>query len=251
MTPRPVNEGTSLRLAGRLALFAVALGLAAALVHAFGLNDVLHKEWIDVHVKGRGLAGIALLVAVTALATAVGCPRQIPSFLAGYALGTALGGASALAGTAAGAALTYGYGRIFGGRAVDGLLGKRLKKAREFLVAEPFRATLVIRLLPIGSNVLTSLAAGAMKIPALRFLAGSTIGFIPQTLIFALVGKGFRVDPLWRVGVGILLLVVSAWMSQRLYRRYRRDWALAPSPPSSAVEGDEAESAPLTVSRTS
>ncbi len=251
MTPRPVNEGTSLRLVGRLALFAVALGLAAALVHASGLNDVLHKEWIDLHVKGRGIAGIALLIGITALATAVGCPRQIPSFLAGYALGTALGGVSALAGTAAGAALTYGYGRIFGARAVDGMLGKRFKKARDFLVAEPFRATLVIRLLPIGSNVLTSLAAGAMKIPAMRFLAGSTIGFIPQTLIFALVGKGFRVDPLWRVGIGILLLVVSAWLSQRLYRRYRRDWALAPSPAGAATEDDEAESASLIVSRTS
>jgi uncharacterized membrane protein YdjX (TVP38/TMEM64 family) len=81
--------------------------------------------------------------------------------------------------------------------------------------------TLVIRCLPVGNNLLTNLAAGVSNIPAATFIGGSFIGYIPQTLIFALLGSGVRVDPVWRTTISGLLFAVSTLLGWMLYRRYR------------------------------
>ena len=36
------------------------------------------------------------------------------------------------------------------------------------------------------------------------------IGYLPQTVVFALLGKGIRVDGAWQLGLGVGLFVVSA-----------------------------------------
>lgn len=222
MSPRPTTEESPLRAIARTLLAAGSLVTAAAIVHVTGINDLLHKTWIDQHVIGRGTTGLLVFVAATALVTALGCPRQVPSFLAGYAFGALKGSALALTGTIAGAAITFAYGRFVGRKALPRSLGPRLSRIDDFLCTAPFQSALIVRLMPIGSNVLTNLLAGTTRVNALRFLAGSAIGFIPQTLIFALMGKGFRVDPVWRIGLAALLFLGSAWIGHRLYRRYRR-----------------------------
>ena len=50
--------------------------------------------------------------------------------------------------------------------------------------------TLLIRLLPVGNNFATSLAAGVSRVPARPFLLGSLLGYMPQTMVFALAGSG-------------------------------------------------------------
>jgi hypothetical protein len=44
------------------------------------------------------------------------------------------------------------------------------------------------------------------------------LGYAPQTLIFALLGSGLRVDLLWRVGVAALLFIVSTAIGIAIYR---------------------------------
>jgi len=80
---------------------------------------------------------------------------------------------------------------------------------------------LLIRLLPAGSNLLTSLTAGVSSAPALPFIAGSALGFIPQTFIFALTGTGVSIDPAMRIGLSVVLFLISAALGIYLYRRFR------------------------------
>ena len=80
---------------------------------------------------------------------------------------------------------------------------------------------LLIRLLPLGSNLVTNLVAGVSSANALGFFAGSVLGYVPQTIIFALLGSGINLDPALRITSSVLLFMLSAALGVYLYRRYR------------------------------
>ncbi|MCW9034947.1 MAG: VTT domain-containing protein [Alphaproteobacteria bacterium] len=191
-------------------------------VKASGLADNFDQAWIDAEIKGRGLWGYGLFFIVGALFTAVGLPRQIVSFMAGYAFGVALGTIIGVLATAGGCILSFYYARLFGREMVINRWPNAIKKVDNFLAAGPFLMAVFIRLLPVGSNVLTNLAAGVTQVNAFSFISGSALGYIPQMLVFALVGKGVKVDTEFRIVISVALFVVSGVIGAYLYRRVRR-----------------------------
>ena len=202
---------------------AVLLSLAAIgfLVQWSGLGDMLDQGWVDREIRGKGLNGELLFLGIGILATAVGFPRQVISFMGGYAFGFLQGTLLGLLATLLGCVATFVYARLFGRALLAQRLGGRIARVDAFVRDNPFTMTLLIRLLPVGSNVATSLAAGLSSVAALPFLLGSAAGFIPQTAVFALVGSGVSVDPVWRIGLGTVLFVVSGVLGVYLYRSLR------------------------------
>lgn len=202
---------------------AVLLSLAAIgfLVRWSGLGDMLDQGWIDREVRGKGLNGELLFLAIGTLATGVGFPRQVISFMGGYAFGFVQGTFLGALATLFGCMSAFLYARLFGRSLVADRLGGRIAKVDAFVRDNPFTMTLLIRLLPVGSNIATNLAAGVSSVRALPFLLGSALGFVPQTAVFALVGSGVSVDPVWRIGLGTLLFVVSGVLGVYLYRALR------------------------------
>lgn len=216
MTFRPSGTRLMLRSAG-LFLSLVAVG---ALFHFTGLSDALDEHWIDAYVRGQGLRGDALFVVAGALFTSVGLPRQMIAFLAGYAFGVVAGGVLALLATALGCAATFTYARLFGRELVAARFPNRVRRIDDFLAVHPFAMTLLIRFLPLGSNFLTNLAAGVSRVPPMPFVAGSTLGYVPQTVIFALIGSGVSVEPTFRFALGAILFAASGALGVYLYRRH-------------------------------
>jgi uncharacterized membrane protein YdjX (TVP38/TMEM64 family) len=194
----------------------VALGLTVKLTH---LEDMLSSEWIDSEIRGHGLTGILIFVGVGVLFTALGLPRQVVAFFGGYAYGFLPGAGLALTATISGCMGTFFYARFFGREFVARRHGGKIARVDRFLGRHPFHMTLMVRFMPLGSNVLTNLAAGVSSVKALPFLAGSLIGFIPQTAIFALLGSGFKVQPEWRITVAVILLLISTAIGIVIYRR--------------------------------
>lgn len=205
----------------------VFLGTLVAIAWLFksGLAvDWLSEDWkerIDRDVRGKGAAGELAYLAVGSLACALAVPRHVVSFFGGYAFGVGLGTALALAATEIGCALTFFYARLIGRPLVQARFGARVRRIDDFLSANPFSMTLLIRLLPVGNNFATSLAAGVSRVPARLFLLGSLAGYVPQTLVFALAGSGIEAGAGLRVGLAVLLFVVSAAIGIWLYHRYR------------------------------
>ena len=202
------------------------LGIGLLLLLGFGLQALqsgawLDQAWIDTEVRGRGLHGEWLFVLAGLLFTALGLPRQVVGFFAGYAFGLAMGGLLALAASLGGALLTFAVARWLGRDLVRRWFTGRLRGLDEFVGDHPLRTILLIRLLPLGSNLATNLAAGISRMGAWPFAAGSALGYLPQTLVFALIGSGIAVDPLWRIGTGILLFLLSGLLGLSLYRRLR------------------------------
>jgi len=185
------------------------------------LGGLLSEDWIDREVRGKGIPGELLYVAVGGLVTAVAVPRHVVSFLGGYAFGLGLGTALALAATEIGCVLVFFYGRFIGRPLVSERLRARVRRIEDFLAANPFSMTLLIRLLPVGNNFATCLAAGVSRVPARPFLSGSLLGYLPQTFVFALAGSGIEMGASFRVALAVLFFVVSGAIGIWLYRRYR------------------------------
>ena len=173
-----------------------------------------------------GLVFLLTLIAVGGFVTAVAVPRHVISFLGGYAFGFGLGSALALAATEIGCLLDFFYARIVGRPLVSVRLGARVRRIEDFLAANPFSMTLLVRLLPVGNNFATSLAAGVSRVPARPFLLGSLLGYIPQTMVFALAGSGIEMGGAPRVALAVLFFVVSGAIGIWLYRRYRHGKSL-------------------------
>jgi len=186
---------------------------------AFGMLP--DKAWIDSEIRHQGVAGQWLFVAIAALFASVGLPRQLVAFLAGYAFGFVSGTLLAMLAVLLACMTSFTYGRV--ARYFLGVSGvpERFRRIASFVHEHTFTTTLVIRLLPAGSNLLLNLAAGLGGIRALPFFSGSAVGYVPQMLVFALLGSGIHVDPALRIGVGVALFVISGVLGVQLYRRYR------------------------------
>jgi uncharacterized membrane protein YdjX (TVP38/TMEM64 family) len=201
-----------------LALIAT-LALVGWGMERVGVSRLLDTGWVDGQVRGQGFAGLGLFLAVATAAIAVGVPRLAVSFLAGYAAGLTMGIVLALIASILGSALAFYYARWIGRDFVRRRLGNRAGRVDAFLGRNSFATIVAIRFLPVGNNLLTNLVAGISAVPAPAFLLGSAVGFVPQTIVFVLLGSGVRVDPPLRIGLSVALFLASALLGAMLYRR--------------------------------
>lgn len=225
----------------------VAVGF---LVKAIGVHGFFDTGWIDRDIRGQGLNGEILFVLVGAAITAVGLPRQAVSFLGGYAFGFGTGTVLALLASLCGCILSFFYARLLGRSFVLARFPERIKRIDSFLHDNPLSMTLLVRLLPVGNNALTSMAAGVSGVRAIPFFIGSLIGYVPQTVIFTLLGSGIHLDPEIRIGASIVLFVVSGALGVYLFRRYRKNKALDDEVNEALEDEDEAPSSTPDASRT-
>lgn len=136
----------------------LSLAILGYLFEISDLGNSVNEAWIDAQVRGHGARGALLFLLMGGLFTAIGLPRQVIAFLGGYAfnvgLGTLLGALAALLGCM----LSFAYARHFGKGLLRARLGQRAGRFDRFIHGHPFSMTVLIRLLPVGSNILTNLA---------------------------------------------------------------------------------------------
>ncbi len=162
---------------------------------------------------GFYLACIGLIV--------LGAPRQMAAFFAAYFFGFWTGLVTAWCAMVTACVINFSIARLFRGyfeKFVKGKLGLAINFWRE----NTFLATIVWRFFPAGSNFFTNLTAGALGIPAVGFILGSAVGFIPQAAIFAILGTGVDVGSSAQIWVSIGLFIVSMGIGAFLYQRYRK-----------------------------
>jgi len=214
---------------GRLAKPLLLLG--GLVLAGVALRELRSAGVLDTAVLGRAAATLGvpeevLFVLAGAVACMVGVPRQVVAFAGGTAFGALIGSVLALAAMLAGCAGSFVWaravGRAWARRRIEGAFGGRLARLDRFIAANPFTATLMLRLLPVGNNLALNLLAGLSGVALLPFLAGSALGYVPQTVVFALLGKGVRVDGAVQLGLGLGLFALSVALGLWLARRFRR-----------------------------
>ncbi|MCR0983025.1 TVP38/TMEM64 family protein [Roseomonas populi] len=215
----------ALTAAGRMALLAAGLGVAGWIIRTLGLapGGESGMAWVDHWIRGQGLLGEALFIAAGTAAAAAGLPRQAVAFLGGYAFGATIGTALSLLAQVLGCAIAFLWARMVGrgwaARRLEGRFGRRLRPLHDRLAASPFGATLALRLLPVGNNLALNLLAGLSGLRLAPFLAASAVGYLPQTLVFVLLGDGVAVDRTAQLALGAVLFIVSVVLGILLLRR--------------------------------
>ncbi|MFI3271582.1 MAG: VTT domain-containing protein [Pseudomonadota bacterium] len=212
-------------IAKACALF-VLLAAAIIGIHFIGLDSIFDtvlpdKAFMDTYIRGHGLWGYGVFLMAAGLWTSVPLPRQMVSVLAGYAFGVEAGFAVAMLGSILGCILTFSWARLVAQGYIMRRYGHRIHKVNAFLAHNPFTMALIIRCIPTGSNFIINVAAGISHIPAKPFFAGSCIGYAPQTFIFALLGSGIDVDPVWRTSLSAVLFFMSTAIFGVIFRRYK------------------------------
>ena len=196
-----------------------ALLLAGLVAAGFALRGL----GLDTRIAAAGENGPAAFVALGAVACAVGAPRQVVAYAGGLAFGFWSGAVLALLAEALGCAADFWWARLIGrrwaARWLDRRDGGRLHRLDRFLAARAFAATLTLRLLPLGNNLALNLLAGVSGVAAVPFLVASVLGYVPQTVVFALLGGGVRVSEGAQLALAGGLLAASVALGVVLLRR--------------------------------
>lgn len=216
---------TTLFKGGILFLTATAVMVAARFLEIESLQDA---AWVDAHLR-QGTRGILVFLGITAVSSAIGLPRQALAFLGGYAFGTLYGLLWTSVGLTIGCAGGFFYSRMLGRNMLHKRLGNKIRLIDSFLCSSPFLTAVSIRFFPVGNNALTNMAAGVTAIPALPFIAGSAVGYLPQTLVFVLLGSGVQLGAEVQIALSSVLFVATSLLGLRLFRRFKanRDKAQA------------------------
>lgn len=194
------------------------------------LSDIDVRQWtinmvdkVQFHDNDeQSVINIILLFGFLALATSCGLPRQIAALVAGINLGAITGAIVATLAATLGCWLTFTLSRYVLSQKISAKYPKKINKLSDFIGKKTFLKTIVIRLLPIGSNFLTNIVAGVSKVSMKAYVSGSFVGFIPQMVIFSLAGSGIRLGAKNElIASGILFLIALALTAYLVKTRQR------------------------------
>ena len=171
--------------------------------------------------ESRGILGVLAFVLGGALLTSIGLPRQIVALSAGYGFDVLAGTVLAIFSVSCGALLTFTFSRRFARPWVMGKFPDAINTMDRFIRDQPFLKIVTIRFAPIGTNMLTNLAAGATALSASIFFTASVAGFLPQTIVFVLAGNGLAVGSHQQLILATVLGAISILLGWLIYRRSR------------------------------
>ena len=203
-----------------LAVLAIAVLVALVVL----LTQSPPDEWSQAQRFGERLQSasaleLLLFIGIGIAATSVGLPRQLFAFISGFAFGVVPGVLLSLFMAIIGCAIAFSFSRRFLRqwllRRHSGLVGGLDKLTKH----DAFWKVVMLRFQPLGTNLLTNLAAGVSGIPARLFLSASLVGYVPQMVVFALIGSGVRLGSSSQLAVSFALLLISVILGLWLLAR--------------------------------
>lgn len=226
MTPS-VPRGPGHRHGAALVSSLLLLLLILVAVALFPEERLPVRQWAA-RLQGAGVPGMGLFLLTGAMATAVGLPRQLLAFTAGLAWGIGIGLLLSWTAALIGCHLTVQLSRHWLRAWVASRYPRVIESLSRLLRHDTFLKVLILRLQPLGTNLMTNLCVGLARVDYQRFLAATAVGYLPQMLIFVLLGEGLRVGDTTRTLVSVGLVLISLLLAGYVYRRYRRRAATSP-----------------------
>lgn len=149
--------------------------------------------------------------------TALGGPRQVLAFSCGYLLGGWWGGVVSTLLTGLGALLTMSVVKHAGMDWLRERHGDRIDLVRQVLGGDTWKWICIVRLMPVGSNLVTNVAAALAGLSRRSVLLGSLPGYLPQSLLFSYAGRGVALQDSDKIWISLALLVGSTALAWYLY----------------------------------
>jgi uncharacterized membrane protein YdjX (TVP38/TMEM64 family) len=169
-----------------------------------------------------GYIGLLMILTTLTLLTSIGLPRQVAAFSCGYIFGILYGTLLATLAATLGCIITLFIAKTFFRKKVLDTYPEKLNSVSVFFSTNTFSKALIIRLLPAGSNFLTNILAGIANVKATHYVAGTCVGFIPQMLIFSLLGAGIKVGENQQILLSLCLFIIALIFGYLLYKKEKR-----------------------------
>lgn len=224
---------SALVMLGLLAFIAVGLVFGEGLL---GADQDAVRGWMGRAADSPfALAGVVLVYCVLAL---IGFPQTI--LIAGTVavFGVARGIPYSWVATMTSATLTFGMGRVFGGRFVRRVSAGRAASMIEVMRRRGVWASMIVRVTPSAPFIVVNAICGAAHVPAWKFWLGTGLGILPKILFLSLFTG--QVDELMAffgsrdpADLLVIVLLVVGWLAflvltRWLYMRTRSALASAP-----------------------
>lgn len=178
------------------------------------------KNWLIGYIQENGTTGKMLIFLFSVIFLSFSGPKQAISLVFGYLFGINLGVTLTLFACIFSAALNYYCARFIFANWLYRRFPKKMIKFNSFASRKPFYKILLLRLFPIGNNVVTNVLSGSVRVPFFAFLTASILGYLPQIIIFALVGAGIQSSSNTMIYLSIFFGVMSAILTWFLYRNH-------------------------------
>lgn len=123
--------------------------------------------------------------------------------------------------------LGFYLGRWSGGAMLRRYANPKIEQTSRLLGRRGLFASFIVRLIPSGPAVVVNMVAGASHIRLWKFLAGTGLGIVPKTVVFAFFGgnvlAALRSRNVLEIGaVGAVLIVwilAGVWVRRRWFNR--------------------------------
>jgi len=188
-------------------------------------------DWVPAEAWGEalqsaGVAGVLSFVLAGAAATSIGLPRQLLAFIAGLAFGVFEGLLLSLLAAIAGCCITVLVSRRFLAASVATRFPRFIAMLQRVVRKDVFIKILILRLQPLGTNLMTNVCIGLTDARIGTFLMASAVGYVPQMLVFTLLGSGVRVGSTIQLFLSSALLCISLLLGVYLYRKHRAEFQI-------------------------
>jgi uncharacterized membrane protein YdjX (TVP38/TMEM64 family) len=209
------------RQAKTLLLIITIIGVAIFFGVYFSLDALQNEKlqpWLDQYIPQSYLGFLTALTLLTLL-TSIGLPRQVAAFSCGYIFGITAGTLIATLAATLGCVLTLVIAKTFFRTKILTTYPEKLNSVSVFFSTHTFSKALIIRLLPAGSNFLTNILAGIANVKVTPYVTGTCVGFVPQMLIFSLLGAGVKVGEQQQILLSVVLLIIALVFGYGLYKK--------------------------------
>lgn len=205
----------------RWVLFAGIGTLSLMAVRQGWLSFLTDEHQVATYLNTHGLMGLLIVTASGTFYTAVGGPRQLLAFVLGFATDSVYGTLLSTLITLFGAAACFYSARLLLRHSLSERFGHRMARFNQMFHHHTATKVLMVRLLPVGSNLITNLLAGCSSIRFPAFALGSGLGYLPQMLIFALAGAGIGHANQYQFLVSVALFIIASLLGGYLYHQQR------------------------------
>jgi uncharacterized membrane protein YdjX (TVP38/TMEM64 family) len=228
----PIVPPVSSRDALRATLLAGAIVVLAAAAYWSPLRDMLDPtdlEALHGRIERMGVLAPLGFAAASIAAICIGLPRIAFAAAAGAAFGFAAGAALAQAATMVACLITFLVARRLGRPFVERRIAGRYPRIGALLGVlgrHAISGNVLIRVAPVGNCLAANLLMAITPMTTWEFVAGTFLGTLPETLVYAMFGSSAHGDFVLRMlggGALLLALTVGCWL-------YTRNSRLARSP---------------------
>jgi uncharacterized membrane protein YdjX (TVP38/TMEM64 family) len=198
-------------------LLALALALAFLSIHLGWWGPVTEDVLLQRLFAQHWTVAWPIFTLGAVIYTALGGPRQVLALSCGVLFGGLNGALIATLLTGLGALVTMLAVQRLSLVWVRKRYARKIALIKAVLAEDTWVWVCVIRLMPVGSNLVTNIAAALSDLRLISVFLGSLLGYLPQMLIFSFAGAGFALKDGSKLWISLGMLVFSTALGLYLY----------------------------------